>query len=156
MHIHRLEKIWLIIGTSMLCLFLVVLGVSAFANGLNPPGSHSHPIDPSKVNETPPFDQPVLKKIGEKEYEAVMVAYAFGYDPGVLEVEAGSTVHFTLTSSDVIHGFEIPGTNVNVMLVPGHVSHVSHTFDEPGEYLVLCNEYCGVAHEVMKTTIVVK
>lgn len=155
MHIHRLEKIWLIFGTSMLIVFLVVLGVSTFAMGMAPP-SHSHSIDSQKVMETPPFDEPRVEKVGDKEYEAVMIAYAFGYDPGVIEVEAGSTIHFTATSLDVVHGFQIPRTNVNMMIVPGEISHMSYTFDEPGEFLILCNEYCGVAHEMMKATIVVK
>lgn len=156
MHIHRLEKIWLTFGIAMLFVFLIVLGISAFSMGMNTPHSNHHSIDPAKVNETPPFDKPALTQIGEKEYEAVMVAYAFGYSPNQLEVPAGSTVHFTVTSSDVVHGFEIPGTNVNMMVVPGEINHISHTFDKPGEYLILCNEYCGIGHQAMSTKIVVK
>jgi cytochrome c oxidase subunit 2 len=150
-----MEKIWLFFGMSMLALFLLILGVTTFVMGMAPP-SHDHAIDPQKVAETPPFDQPGLKKIGENEYEAVMTAFVFGYAPNDLAVPAGSTVHFTVTSSDVVHGFQIPGTNVNMMVVPGEVSHISHTFNEPGEYLILCNEYCGAAHEYMMTKIVVK
>lgn len=156
MHMHRLEKIWLGFGLSMLLLFLLVLGIMAFTMGMTPPSEHHHTIDPAKVSETAPFDKPRLDKIGDKEYEAVMIAYTFGYSPNQMEVPAGSTVHFTVTSSDVVHGFEIPGTSVNMMIVPGEVSHISYTFDKPGEYLILCNEYCGAAHEMMKTTIVVK
>lgn len=158
MHIHRLEKIWLIFGISMLFVFLIVLGISAFAMGMSPPGSSHHQasIDPAKVTETPPFDKPMVKKIGKNEYEAVMVAYAFGYNPEKLEVPAGSTVHFKVTSSDVVHGFQIPGTNVNMMVVPGEVNQITHTFDQPGEYLILCNEYCGTAHQFMSTTFLVK
>jgi len=156
MHMHRLEKAWLTIGVAMLAVFLLVLGIMTFGQGIAPPNEHVHRVDPATVTETAPFDKPGLKQIGEGEYEAVMVAYAFGYDPVPMEVPAGSTVHFRITSSDVVHGFEIPGTNVNVMVTPGEVSHVSHTFDKPGEYLILCNEYCGIAHEMMKTTLVVK
>jgi cytochrome c oxidase subunit 2 len=155
-HFHRLEKIWLGFGLSMLVLFLLILGVLGFAMGMSPPSVNHHSIDPTKVNETPPFDQPGLKQIGDKEYEAVMTAFVFGYNPGNMEVPVGSTVHFTVTSPDVVHGFEIPGTNVNMMVVPGEVSHVSYKFDKPGEYLILCNEYCGIGHEMMKTTLVVK
>lgn len=156
MHIHRLEKIWLIFGISMLVVFLGVIGVSAFAMGMQPPTGHHHAIDPGKVNVTPPFDKPGLEKIGEKEYNAYMVAYAFGYNPGKMEIPVGATVHFQITSSDVVHGFQIPGTNVNMMVVPGEVNHLSYTFTEPGEYLILCNEYCGAAHEYMMATIIVK
>jgi cytochrome c oxidase subunit 2 len=155
MHIHKLEKIWLTIGITMLFVFLAVLGVSAFALGAKPPSEHHHTIDPAKVKETAPFDNPGLRKIGENEYEAVMTAFTFGYAPDKMEIPAGATVRFVVTSQDVVHGFAIPGTNVNMMIVPGEISHVTHTFKEPGEYLILCNEYCGGAHEFMKTTIIV-
>lgn len=157
MHMHRLEKIWLSIGISMLVVFLLVLGIMTFAQGISPPNEHVHRINPVAVYETAPFDNPRLEAIGDKEYEAIMVAYAFGYDPAEqMEVPVGSTVHFTITSSDVVHGFQIPGTNVNTMVTPGEISHISYKFNKPGEYLILCNEYCGIAHEMMKTTIVVK
>lgn len=156
MHLHRLEKTWLKFGIAMLAVFLIVLGTMAFSYGVKPPSEHHHTIDPTKVSETAPFDKPGIAQTGDKRYEAVLVAYAFGYEPMELEVPAGSTVDFMVTSSDVVHGFAIVGTNVNMMIEPGEVSHVSHTFDKPGEYLILCNEYCGTGHEYMKTTIVVK
>ncbi|WP_025028731.1 cytochrome c oxidase subunit II [Caldalkalibacillus mannanilyticus] len=157
MHIHRLEKIWLILGIGTLFLFLTILGISAFAMGMHPPSSHAHhAIDPAKVNETAPFDTPELKQIGDNEYEAIMVAYAFGYSPQNIEVPVGATVHFIVTSPDVVHGFAIPGTNVNMMVLPGEVSRISHTFSQSGEFLIICNEYCGAAHEFMSTTIIVK
>lgn len=161
MHIHRLEKIWLTIGIAMLFVFLGVIGVSAFALGTQPPSEHHHMIDPTKAAETAPFDQPGIHQVGRNEYEAVIISFAFGYTAGpkeqpVMKVPAGSKVHFTVTSTDVVHGFEIPGTNVNMMLVPGEVSQVTHTFKEKGEYLILCNEYCGIAHEYMMTKIIVE
>ncbi|MNC83776.1 cytochrome c oxidase subunit 2 [compost metagenome] len=55
-----------------------------------------------------------------------------------------------------MHGFAIPRTTVNLMAVPGEINHMTYTFDKPGEYLVLCNEYCGISHELMATRIVVK
>lgn len=156
MHIHRMEKIWLVFGIAMLFVFLLVLGVTTFAMGMHPP-SHKQTLDPAQVAETPPFDEPGLRQVGEKEYEAVMTAFTFGYDAGGdLVVPAGSTVHFIVTSPDVVHGFQIPGTNVNMMVVPGEISRITHTFEKPGEYLILCNEYCGAAHEYMKTTVTVQ
>jgi cytochrome c oxidase subunit 2 len=157
-HIHRLEKIWLAFGLAMLFVFLAILGVSAFAMGIQPPSAHHHMIDPQKVKETQPFDKPGITQVADKEYEAVMVAYAFGFAPDnrAMEVPAGSTVHFTVTSSDVIHGFQIPRTNANMMIIPGEVSQVSQKFTVPGEYLILCNEYCGVGHEMMMAKIIVK
>lgn len=114
MHIHRLEKIWLVIGISMLIVFLSVVGVGAFALGMQPPSSHhgAHTIDPEKVRETAPFDNLGLEKIGENEYNAYMVAYAFSFDPKDIEIPAGAKVDFYVTSTDVVHGFQVPGTNL--------------------------------------------
>jgi heme/copper-type cytochrome/quinol oxidase subunit 2 len=33
---------------------------------------------------------------------------------------------------------------------------VTHTFDEPGEYRIVCHEYCGVSHQAMFGTVVVE
>lgn len=165
MHIHRLEKIWIGFGLIMLLVFLLLTGVAAFAFGVSPPSSasghehmehHTGKVDPTKLKTTAPFDKPGLKQIGNNEYEAVIIAYAFGYNPDPLDIPLGAKVHFIVTSSDVVHGFEIPGTNVNFMAEPGEVTEMTHTFDKAGEYLVLCNEYCGTGHEMMKTTINVK
>lgn len=157
MHLHKYEKIWLILGTSMLVVFLAVVGVGAFAMGMQPPHSaHYSSIDPLLVDVTSPFDKPGLRKIADNHYEAVIVAMTFGYDPGVIEVPAGSTVDFVMTSKDVVHGYQIIGTNVNLMVIPGEVTHYSYTFSEPGEYLVLCNEYCGNYHEIMQARVIVQ
>lgn len=156
MHIHRLEKIWLIFGISMLIVFLAVAGVGAFAMGMEPPGDHRHVVDPETVSTTAPFDKPGLEKIGDNEYNANLLAFAFGYSPKVMEIPLGAKVHFQITSTDVLHGFQIVGTNVNMMVIPGEVNHLTYTFSKPGEFLVLCNEYCGAAHEAMMMKIIVK
>ncbi|MEK3720806.1 cytochrome c oxidase subunit II [Paenibacillus sp. FSL H8-0034] len=163
MHLHRYEKIWLLFGVSMLVVFLIVLGVGAFAQGAQPPGqqhsghaAHRETVNPETVESTAPFNQLGLKKIGENEYDAYMLAFAFGYGPEKMEIPLGATVHFHITSKDVVHGFEIPGTNVNMMVVPGEITQMTYKFTKAGELLVLCNEYCGIAHEMMQTRIIVK
>lgn len=155
MHIHRYEKWWLMLGGGIIIGFIVVLFFNAFAMGMMPP-SDLQSVDPQKVDQTPPFDKPGLKKVGDNEYEAIMTAFVFGYSPAVIEVPKGAKVTFRVTSKDVVHGFEIPRTNVNMMLVPGMINTVSQKFSQPGEYLILCNEYCGVAHQVMSAKVIVK
>jgi cytochrome c oxidase subunit II len=48
-----------------------------------------------------------------------------------------------------VHGFLLPGTNVNTMVVPGFVSEVRTSFPAAGEYLMPCNEFCGLGHHAM-------
>lgn len=151
----RSEKIWLYLSFGMILLFMAATGYQAFALGMAPPGGMER-IDPQKVEETAPFDQPGIRQIGENEYEVVMTLESFRFSPSDLEIPAGATVHFKLTSKDVVHGFEIAGTNANGMVMPGYILNMTQTFREPGEYLVLCNEYCGAGHSYMSMIITVQ
>lgn len=155
MKMHRYEEIWLVLAVAVLVISMVVTGYQTFALGMGPP-SNKETIDPQKVDETAPFDEPGVYEVGENEYEVVMTLQIFSFTPNDIEIPAGSTVHFTMTSKDVVHGFQVAGTNLNAMVMPGHIQKISQTFDEPGEYLVLCNEYCGTGHQMMSTTITVK
>ncbi|MRH42550.1 cytochrome C oxidase subunit II [Aquibacillus halophilus] len=152
---HRLEEIWMTISVGILVVFMIIIGYQTFALGMGPP-SHSETIDPQKVEQIAPFDDPGVKEIAENEYEVVMILQSFGFNPSNIEVPVGAEVHFTMTSKDVTHGFQVPGTNINAMVMPGHIQKISHTFKEPGNYLVICNEYCGIGHQAMSTTITVK
>jgi cytochrome c oxidase subunit 2 len=155
MHMHKYEKIWLAFGGLTLIAFLVVVGINAFAQGHHPP-SHMTTVEPAKVDQTPPFDKPGLVKVGENKYELNMTSFAFGFAPAETEIPLGAEVTFITTSKDVIHGFSIPGTNINMMVVPGHVNKATTTFKKPGEYLILCNEYCGAGHHMMMAKLTVK
>jgi cytochrome c oxidase subunit 2 len=42
------------------------------------------------------------------------------------------------------------------MVVPGYVSQFTTTFTRSGEYLITCNEYCGIAHHMMVGKLIVK
>jgi cytochrome c oxidase subunit 2 len=70
--------------------------------------------------------------------------------PVQIEVPANSEVTFYITSRDVTHSFSVVGTNVNTMVIPGEISQMTVQFDEPGEYGILCNEYCGEFHHTME------
>jgi len=155
MKMPRQEEIWLVLSISILVLSMVFTGYQTFALGMGPP-SNKETIDPQKVDETAPFDEPGIYQTGDNEYEVVMTLQAFSFNPGDIEIPVGAEVTFIMTSKDVIHGFQIAGTNVNAMVTPGHIQTITETFDEPGEYLVICNEYCGAGHQIMSTTITVK
>ncbi|OUM85910.1 MAG: cytochrome C oxidase subunit II [Bacillus thermozeamaize] len=155
MHMHRYERIWLIFGGATLIAFLAVLAVQTFALGLTPPSDLDQACLDNPNELAPPYNKPGVYKVGDNEYDVVMVSFAFGFQPGTIEVPAGTKINFKATSKDVVHGFQIPGTNVNMMLMPGHANTVSYTFKEPGEYLILCNEYCGIGHQAMMGKVIV-
>lgn len=152
--LDHLERWWLRIGVVMIAAFLLVAAIDALGNAAT--NSHgAHTIAPEKVAVTAPFDKPGTFRNTDGSYDAVVVAYAFGFLPREdLVVPVGVPVHFKVASVDVVHGFLIPGhTNVNLEVLPGHVSEATQTFHEPGRYLILCHEYCGTGHHFMTAHI---
>jgi cytochrome c oxidase subunit 2 len=154
-HIHRLERAWLTFGVIMLAAFLALITGAAIIDGFVPP-SHAQTIDPTHVADTPPFDHPGLRKVADGTYEAYYIEQIFSFTPQKLEIPRGARVTFYATSPDVVHGFSIPLTGVNMMVVPGWVSTAAHTFNDPGTFLLVCNEYCGAGHQLMAAQIEVK
>ena len=51
-------------------------------------------------------------------YEAYYVAHVFAFTPDTITIPRGARVTFYVTSPDVVHGFSIPLTDVNVMRRP--------------------------------------
>jgi cytochrome c oxidase subunit II len=41
-------------------------------------------------------------------------------------------------------------------VLPGYVSQLTYTFERPGEYLIACNEYCGLGHHAMGGKVIVE
>lgn len=155
MHIHRTERIWLTAGIVTLVIFLGIIGAAALTEGIVPE-NHVQTIDPTKVAETPPFDNPGVHKLPNGAYEVDMIGRIFSFTPNKIVLPVGANATFYATSPDVVHGFFIAGTDINMMLVPGWVSTATHVFNKPGSYLLMCNEYCGAGHHFMSATIVVQ
>src|SRR5699024_9842127 len=82
-----------------------------------------------------------------------MVASMFRYEPTEVEIPKGSRVRVMVTTPDVIHGFEVAKTNINMMAEPGLISKYHTTFNKEGEFLVVCNEYYGTGHTDMTSLI---
>lgn len=155
MKVHTYEKAFLGVGGVLLVACLAALLYAGTVAGVHLPG-HVARVDPATVLQTPPFDRPGVRQTGPGTYEAVVVGTAFAFIPSQLVVPRGATVTFIATTRDVIHGFHIERTRVNVMLIPGQVSRVVHRFDEPGEHLLICHEYCGVGHHGMSGKVIVQ
>lgn len=134
--------------------FLAVLG-SVFGAGIQVPGVYGQ-VNPQALASSPPFDRPGVRELGPGRYEASLVAFIWAYTPNEIRVPAGSTVTFNLTSRDVVHGFRIVGTPVNTMVFPGQLAKATYTFREPGTYLFVCHEYCGIGHQNMFGRIIVE
>ena len=161
---HTLEKyenIWL--GLAVVMVFLLFTGVVAsMISGTFPSLSNqshnminkSGRIDPSKLDQTP-FAKPGIIKT-DQGLEAYIVAKAFTFDPPILRVPSGKEIIIHVTSTDVIHGFQVTGTNINVAIIPGHVASFKITFHKNSNQNVICNEYCGLGHQNMVTKFIIE
>jgi len=78
-----------------------------------------------------------------------VLAEQYAFRPQCVVLPEGEPVIFRATASDVVHGFQIMGTNVNTMLVPGYVSTFIATLNGVGERAMPCHEFCGVGHAAM-------
>jgi len=144
------EKLFLKIGLLVLVVWLIVIGFEGFIANINPP-TGSQTVDPAKYSISPG-----LNKTGPDTYDAYYVAKAFTFQPNDLKIPVNSTVHFYVTSADVVHGFFVPHTDLNMMAVPGWVNNETHRFTKKGTYLLLCHEYCGIGHQDMFAKIEVQ
>lgn len=104
---------------------------------------------PTCLTDVRPFREGKVIEQGPKRYEIHLVARMWRFEPAEISLPPGSTADIYLSTADVTHGMQIVGTNVNLMAVPGAVNYARVKFDKPGEYLIVCNEYCGLAHHNM-------
>lgn len=156
-HVDIYERWWMGISVVVLAVFAVAIGLSGFAAGFQVPVPEAR-VDPNIVTKSGPFAEPGLRELAPGRYEAYIRAEAnpWRFRPDEIHVPVDSTVTFYLTSADVQHGFRLEGSNLNVMVLPGQVSKLTHTFDAPGEFPFICHEYCGVGHQNMYGTIIVE
>ena len=155
MNAKQYEQAFLAVSAIVLVVFLGALGISAWGMGVSVP-TEAGEVVPARIDETPPFDDPGVKKQGPKRYTVVMMAQAFLFRPRTIRVPAGSTVTFIATSRDVLHGLKVRNTAVNAMLIPGQITRVTHTFEEPREHTFYCHEYCGAGHHAMFGKLIVE
>lgn len=155
MHVELYEKVWMALAAVLIVVFLGALTLAAGSHAIHPP-SHLETIDPLKVRTDSEFARPGVYTRDDGSVEAIVISQMFTFTPNPMVLPAGKPVKFRLTSPDVLHGFQVVGTNANVMVVPGYVSEFTLTFEEPGEYLVVCNEYCGLSHHLMQGRLIVE
>ncbi len=159
---ERYEKAFLSACAAVLVIFLCALAYGSVAMGVHLPSQGGTIYCGAgerlrkAILKTPPFDHTGVKEIAPGKYQAVIIAKTWAFAPGEIDVPVGAEVKFVATSTDVIHGFFIVGTRVNLMLIPGQISEFDYRFTKPGEYLLICEEYCGELHHTMSGKVVVK
>jgi cytochrome c oxidase subunit 2 len=162
MHVHRFEKLWFGLSLLVIVGFIATIVYGAVGPGAGMVADDGGTIDASAVanaefETTDNFRAPGVYA-ADGDVDVYVVAQQFIFRPGStdpIQVPAGREVTFHVTSADVMHGFNLAGTNVNTMVIPGQVAEITVEFDEPRTYGLVCHEYCGAAHHDMAGQIVV-
>ena len=86
--------------------------------------------------------------------------WKFAYPEGpssvnALRVPLGRPVRLLITSRDVIHSFYVPAFRLKKDALPGRYTEIWFQAVKEGRYEVLCAEYCGAGHSMMRAEVVV-
>lgn len=153
-HVDHLERKWINIALIIIGLMVAVITADALIHNINPP-SKVETIDSARLHLSQEFAESNLglQLDGSGAIVVRMVAGRYSFFPKHISVPAETKVKFRWVSMDVLHGVHIPMTNMSTMIVPGYVAEITTSFPKPGEYPVLCNEYCGLGHNHMWSNI---
>ena len=114
--------------------------------------------------DTPPHQSPTVKVVGHQYYwsfeypNGTTIKYPNGttkqYPNGVtlqnvFYVKIGEVVNLEVVSADVAHSFFIYELGVHIDAIPGHVNHYWLRADNPGQYRIVCTQFCGTSHYAM-------
>lgn len=152
---ERHERVWIFIA--MLLLTMLLIGTLFFVvidYGVVAKTGGYQSFDPATA-ATESFAGTGLVRTGPNAYTVHMLAHMWAWTPSPLHVPQGATVTFYVTSADVLHGFQVQGTTLNLTAVPGIIGSVTYTFTHPRTYNIICNEYCGIGHQSMIGRIIV-
>ena len=161
-HVDFFEGAWMRVAVAVTVVFVIALAISGFAIGVQLPGAYARITPQELADPANPFANPGLRELAPGKYEAYVVAQTWNFLPAEIRVPQGAEVTFYVTARDVQHGFKLLGTNVNVMALPGQVSTLKATFDDPGTYNYICHEYCGyvegspIGHHTMYGQLIVE
>ena len=131
MNVDLYERIWMWLASALIVIFIATIAVTTGVEAIQPP-SHLETIDPEAIDANPEFGNPKVTIQNDGSAVVSVVGAMFSFTPDPIEIPAGKPITFRVTSRDVIHGFEIIGTNANTMVVPGYVSQFTVTFEHAG------------------------
>lgn len=133
------------------CIFLIILIGLFMLLGACGGGEDTSNVKDTKenVNSDEVADTDTTKVGLNNEVHIIATNFDLGKDKFV--VEAGKEVTLTLTNEEGNHGIVIDELDVNL----DGEGEVTFTPEEPGEYTIYCNIFCGEGHDEMTATLVV-
>ncbi len=144
------ERRWAYVVAGVIAFIFAVITFTSLHWVAEPP-SNVETIDASRIHLSGEFTEANLGTAVQPDGSVVVrvIAQQYTFVPQCIVVPTGTPVVFRVTTPGVVHGFLITGTNINTMVVPGFISEVRTRFEQAGDHLMPCHEYCGVGHEAM-------
>lgn len=104
---------------AMIFIMMAVIVLTGSMGALHPP-SNVEVVDPTTLHLQGEFVESNLGTAIERDGTITvrLIAQQNDFVPRCVQVPVGTPVKFRLTSADVVHGFLLPDTNVNTMVVP--------------------------------------
>lgn len=146
----RAETRWVIFVVAIIALLLGMIAYTSL-HWVLMPSKAVETINPSTLHLAGEFTEENLGSAVEPDGSVTvrLVGQQYSFTPQCILVPDRTPVKFRVTSADLIHGFIIAETNVNVMLEPGYISTFHATFKKPAMHVMPCHEFCGVGHAGM-------
>lgn len=87
-----------------------------------------------------------------------VMANQYTFRPNIIRLAAGEEYDLQMLSVDVVHAISVQmgRSSYNAVVMPGIVTALKLKPTQPGKYLVLCNEYCGIGHDYMYFSVIVE
>jgi cytochrome c oxidase subunit 2 len=146
----RVERRWAALSISIVSL-LVVMAVYAGIHQAVMPQAQVETANPATLHIAGEFIESNLGSELQPDGSVIVraIGQQYSFTPQCIVLPTDTPITIRATSADVVHGFLIQGSNVNIMLVPGYISTVSTRFATSGEHAMPCHEFCGNGHEGM-------
>lgn len=146
--VAKWERRWLAVAASLSLLFMILIAYSLATEGAHI-AQRSSRTTPDQLTSLALFESPGVQVLGANKFQVTSIAQTYNFIPSEILLPQGAEVTFYLTSRDILHGFQVENTNINVELIPGEISTFQYTFNKAGTYRIGCNEYCGIGHQNM-------
>lgn len=146
----KAELRWTILVAAIVILLIGMMVFMSLHWATMPP-TRVETVDPTTLHLAGEFTEDNLGSAVEPDGSVTvrLIGNQYSFTPQCLLVPTDTPVKFRGTSADVIHGFNIAQTNVNVMLVPGYIANFDTTFKKPADLVMPCHEFCGIGHATM-------
>src|SRR5262249_31568039 len=147
---ERVERRWAMVASVVIAV-LVVMAVFAGLQQASMPQSRVETVDPRTLHLAGEFIDSNLGSALEPDGSVTVrgIGQQYSFTPQCILVPTDTPITLRMTSADVVHGFLIAGTSINLMLVPGYVASLPARFSTPGTRYMPCHEFCGMGHEGM-------